>query len=129
MLKKLSQEQFQNRLTEMLKARQMFMPHITNNITTAWELYQKIVAEEEMSIFITNAQVEHLKQNPLKDLQRPKCPECGEDMVLKIGAVDMNGKQWATAWACKPCMIEIYSEDSVETWRKKLIDVKRLPEK
>jgi len=122
MIKKLTEKQFQERLKGLMFARKIFMPHITNNITIAWEMYQEMVAGEKMEIFIANAQVEHLDKNPLKGLKRPKCPECNGDMVLRLGAVDMDGKQWPTAWACKPCIIEVYSDKSVDEWRRELVD-------
>lgn len=122
MKKNLTEEQFQKRLRELAIARKIFIPHITNNVTTAWEMYQGLVASEKMDIFISNAQVEHLDKNPLKGLKRPKCPECNGDMVLRLFPVDMNGKQWPTSWACKPCIIEVYSDKTVEQWKGELVD-------
>jgi hypothetical protein len=119
-MKKLTFNEFQNRIEEVAKASKIFIPHITDNISIAFELYQKILAEEAMPVMISTQEAGGQSMTPMDDYERPKCPECDTDMRLKIFAVDPEGKEWPTAWACTNCLAEFYSEKTEREWRGEL---------
>ena len=98
----------------------IFIPSITNNITEAFKFYQDILAEEKMEIFISTAAGGNRPQTPLDDFIRPKCEECGIDMMLKMKVGDIDGKVWETAWHCNNCLTDVYSDKTIHEWMKEL---------
>jgi len=119
-MKKLTFNEFQARVEAVAKASKIFIPHITDNISIAFELYQKVLAEEEMPLTISTEETSHQAMTPMDDFERPKCPECNMDMRLKLFAKDPDGKEWPTAWVCGNCLAEFYSEKTELQWRQEL---------
>jgi hypothetical protein len=120
-MKKLTYKEFAKRTEEISKARKIFIPHITDNISIAFELYQEILAEEEMQVSIPTSVGGNKSLSPIDDYERPKCPECQTELGLKINAIDIDGKVWPTAWACPSCLAEYYSEKTVNQWMEELV--------
>ena len=124
-MRRISFEEFRDRTEALLKARKIFMPHFTKNITIAFELYQEILAGQERKRFLTTVTGGRVSMTWLDQYERPKCPECQEPLYLKIIAVATgpgNLKGWKTCWECigPSCIYEEYSKKSVEEWMKKL---------
>ena len=119
-MKKLTYSEFSQRTVEIAKAKKIFMPHITNNITTAFEIYQEILAEEAMQTMISTLQGGQREPSFFDMFERPKCPECGTDMRLRIDTTDADGKHWPTAWVCSKCLAEYYSEKTPQEWVEEL---------
>lgn len=119
-MKKMTYEEFAQRTAEITKAKKIFMPHITNNITTAFEIYQELLAEEEMQVMISTLLGGNKEPSILDMYERPKCPECGVDLRLRIGTADAEGKEWPTAWVCSTCLAEYYSEKTPQQWVEEL---------
>jgi hypothetical protein len=118
-MKKLNYAEFQKRVNEVNKASRIFDP-LTNNISEAFRLYQEVLAEEEMEVFVSTSLAGNRVMTPMDDFERPKCPECDIDLRLKIFPVDVDGKQWNTAWVCIQCQAEFYSEKTVPEWMNEL---------
>lgn len=119
-MKKMTYEEFAKRTIEIAKARRIFTPHITANITTAFEIYQEILAEEKMQAMISTLQGGQKEPSFFDMFERPKCPECGTDMRLRIDTADADGKHWPTAWVCTTCLAEYYSEKTPQEWVEEL---------
>ena len=117
-MKKLTHTEFQHRVNEVNKAYRIFSP-LTNNMTEAFRLYQEVLAEERMEVFVSTA-AGNRPLTPLDDFERPKCPECNLDLRLKVGAKDQNEKEWSTAWLCEKCLVEFYSDKTVQEWMNEL---------
>jgi len=120
MMKKLTYKEFEERVEAVAKASKIFIPHITTNISIAFELYQTILAEEERALIISTFEAGQKALTPMDDYERPTCPECDVVMRLKIFAKDSEGKEWATAWVCGQCFAEFYSDKTPEEWMKEL---------
>lgn len=92
----------------------------TRNITEALALYLKNDAgpDEQIPLFITSPEI-HRVQEVLKHI-RPRCDDCNTELYLKVGTRDPNGKTYPTAWTCKNCGIEHYSELTPAEWLKEL---------
>jgi hypothetical protein len=120
-MKKLSYEDFQHRINEVNKAARIFAP-LTNNVSEAFKLYQEVLAEEKMEVFVTTATHGNRPLTPLDDYERPKCPECEDkpDLRLRINARDIDGKIWPTSWICVKCNAEFYSEKTAKEWMEEL---------
>ena len=118
-MKKLSYEEFQKRINEVNKAAKIFAP-LTNNISEAFRIYQEVLAEEHMQIFVSTAEMGNQSMTPMDDFERPKCPECQNELRLKLGAKDQDGKEWNSSWVCTQCLAEFYSEKTAEEWMNEL---------
>lgn len=118
-MKNIDYKEFHKRVTEVAKASRIFAP-LTNNITEAFMLYQQVLAEEQMEIFVSKATASSRPLTPVDDWNRPKCPECETPLRLKFNAADMDGNIWPTAWVCEKCLAEYYSEKTVEQWKEEL---------
>jgi hypothetical protein len=119
MVKKLTFEEFSKRTQEVLKAQKIF-GEFTNNISTAFAIYQDILADEQMDVFISTAIAGNQAMTPMDDFERPKCPECGTGLRLKLGAKDSEEKEWNSAWVCTQCLAEFYSEKTAQEWKNEL---------
>jgi hypothetical protein len=118
-MKKLNFNEFQNRINEVNKAYRIFSP-LTNNMTESFRLYQEVLAEEKMEVFISTAVGGTRPPSPLDDFVRPKCPECQTSLRLRVEAKDENGKEWNTSWVCENCKAEFYSNKTVQEWMNEL---------
>ena len=120
-MNKLTSEEFHQRVSEVAKARKIFIPNITKNISEAFILYQEVLIAEEKRI-AENITTEAGTRMPmlLDGYIRPKCPECNEEMGLKLKAKDAKGKEWESSWNCPKCLLEYYSEKTFDDWLKEL---------
>lgn len=124
MVKKLTFEEFNKRTQEVLKAQKIF-GEFTNNISVAFAMYQDILADEEMSVFISTLEGGKRTMTMIDDYVRPRCPECNTELRLRVNPVDANGKPWETAWVCTECQAEFYSEKTVPELMAELKKVER----
>lgn len=124
-MKKLNYAEFSNRINEVNKAAKIFAP-LTNNISEAFRLYQEILAEEKMEVFVSTSVGGNRPLTMVDDYERPKCPECNIDLRLKLDPLDAEGNRWNTAWVCVKCQAEFYSEKTVAEWMQEL--KKNVPE-
>ena len=112
-MKKLNLDEFQKRINETVKARKIFIKSgITNNITVAFQLYQDILADEEMAVMISGI------NTPFGNIDRPIC-DCGLEMRLDPRPRKIGDKVYPTTWVCK-CGIEEYTDKTVEQWYEEL---------
>lgn len=119
MMKKMNYEEFQHRVNEVNKAARIFDP-LTKNVSDAFKIYQEVLAEEKMEVFISTMVYGSKSLTPLDDYVRPTCPECNTELGLKLMAKDQNGKEWETAWVCTNCNAEFYSDKTVKEWMDEL---------
>ncbi|MFA5322373.1 MAG: hypothetical protein WC373_06825 [Smithella sp.] len=92
----------------------------TKNITEALRMYLENDAgpDEQIPLFITTPELHQMRK--LLEIERPRCDDCEEELHLKVNARDPEGKAYPTAWVCKSCGIEYYSELSPADWLKEL---------
>ena len=73
-IKRISRDRFIEDTTAILDARRIFIDsNVTKNITVAYELYQKVLAEKEIELKTQNSK---LRTSIL-------CPECGSNNVVR----------------------------------------------
>jgi hypothetical protein len=120
-MKKMTFSEFHYRMTEVQKSRRIFIESgLLTNITTAFEIYQEILAEEKLDLFVSTAVMGNRPMSQVDDYIRPKCPECQEEMRLRIGAEDGDGNKWETSWVCEKCFYEEYSNKNILQWMGEL---------
>jgi predicted lactoylglutathione lyase len=89
-------------------------------MTDAFRLYQEVLAEEKMEVFISTATGGSKPQTPIDDYERPKCPECDVELMLRLNVKDIDGKVWNTSWFCQKCLTDYYSEKTPQEWMHEL---------
>lgn len=118
-MKQMNFQEFSKRVEEVNKASKIFAP-LTDNVSKAFELYQEVLAEEKMEIFVSSATGGSRPKTPIDDYNRPKCPECDIDLMLRINVKDIDGKEWNTSWFCQKCLTDYYSDKTVQEWMQEL---------
>jgi RNase P subunit RPR2 len=119
-MKKMNYEDFSTRIKEVAKARKIFIPHITKNISIAFELYQEIFAEEKLDVFVSTTTAGNQTISPLDEYKRPVCDECNSELWLKVAPVTRDGVTYPTTWVCKECGIEYHTEKTAQEWMEEL---------
>jgi uncharacterized protein with PIN domain len=99
---------------------------ITNNITEALRLYLENDAgpDEQAPLFIATPEIHQVER--VLEQARPRCDECEAELYLQVNARDSTGRAYATAWVCKCCGMEYYSDMSPAAWLKELQDEARI---
>jgi hypothetical protein len=132
-VKKMSREEFYDRLNAVAEAKRIFIDSgITNNITVAFEMYQKTIAERERPL-VLDSKIEEAHRGPdfgppyisLEvdiELEKPTCPDCGA--VLAMRGVTATEKQqgYKSCWVCQDpkCRYEGLSDKSPMWWYRNL---------
>ena len=111
-MKALTIQAFNDRLEAVARARQIFIPHITTNISIAFELYQEILAEHQRQARINTQSAGHQAPSILDQLGRLNCLKCETPMALRILS---NGK-FKTQWECPRCGNKRRSKKTLNEW-------------
>ena len=120
-MNRLSQQEFQDRIEAVARARVIFIKSgLTNNITDAFTLYQEVLAEQERAVVIETITSGNRPPALFDRFDRPKCPECGGDMMFR--AVPENPEGIKVQLVCEnpECDTVLNSEMSIEDWAKEL---------
>ena len=112
-MKKLNFTEFQNRINEVNKAYRIFNP-LTNNMTEAFRLYQEVLAEEKMEVFISSSVGGNRPMTPMDDYERPLCPDCDNPMRFRVLQPNDDGVN--TQLVCENCDLVLDSEKTIQEW-------------
>jgi len=124
-MKQMTFEEFEDRTKAVVRARKIFTPHLTKNITEAFAIYQKVLAETPRSVMISSKEGGRRPQTIVDQFERPLCPECGEPLflrIIKIPKGPRNKKGWKSCWVCDGplCCYESYSKLDINQWLARL---------
>lgn len=131
-MKILSPNEFKRRALAVSHARKIFIPHVTKNITIAFEMYLQVMYDmiEPMRLRLTSRDGGR-PPTLLDTYVRPKCPKCGWDLFLRLissgGKCPQTGKVipenanrfgWRSCWECVKgdCVYEEYSKKELKDW-------------
>ena len=120
-MKELTEAEFKDRTLAILRARKIFMDSgITKDLSLAFELYQKVVAEREREIFISTQSYLLKPRSYMDEYEKPKCPDCGSQMGFR--KVPKNDSGIQSQWVClsKECDTVLDSENDINWWMDKL---------
>lgn len=122
-MKRLSFKEFHDRLQAIAEAEEIFIPHITTNVSVAFELYQKVLADKERQLRLVEERLRDY--SILHDRARPKCPDCGAELGLRLintpkGKGNVHG--YKSAWVCEEgdCVYEAFYHKTLEDWLEEL---------
>jgi len=127
-MKRLAYEGFHDRVEALLRARKIFIPHITKNISIAFEIYQELLAEQERDLYLESER--QYMYSIISGYIRPLCPDCNSELYLRViypeeGPSNTQGYQ--SCWICikDDCIYEKYS---METMSQIIKTLKKKPE-
>jgi len=122
-MKKLTTGEFHDRAQAIIRARRIFIPHLTKNISIAFEIYQEMLAETERKLRLDEERAKDY--GILSEKQRPICPKCGKELFLRLigtpqGAGNIHG--YRSAWVCSEgdCIYEDFSKNTLQDWLEQL---------
>ena len=119
-MKEITEEEFQDRTQAILRARQIFIDsEVTNNISVAFEIYQKVLADREREIFISTQVYGNKPRSPLDRYERPIC-ECGSEMAFRIVPQNDEGIKVQLVCTNEKCDIVLYSDNDIQWWQSNL---------
>lgn len=116
----LSQKEFQDRVEAVARAMGIFGKITGGNITEAFTLYQKVLAEQDRQVWITTA-VSGNRPRALFDLyERPRCPDCESDLLFRPVPENPEGVKTQLVCSNTQCNVVLDSELTLEEWEKEL---------
>ena len=123
-MKELTREEFFERMHAIQRARRIFFDSgLTDNITTAFQIYQEVFAEREREIFL-NVNVFREMLPSLSDhidkYERPKCPDCNTDMQFRQLDENPEGIKIQLVCSNESCDTVLNSENDLQWWMDNL---------
>lgn len=97
-MKKLSYTEFADRCGAIQRAMQIFGHMTENDITRAFAAYQLVLAETPRPIMLDTETHGNRAQTILDKYERPKCPDCGADLMIR--RVPPNDEGVNTQFVC-----------------------------
>lgn len=121
-MKRLTRQEFIERSMAITRAKKIFMPDITKNLTTAFEIYQDLLAEQDRKIFLSS-RTGYPYAGRLSMFALPRCPDCDDTLFLRPvttpkGKANRHG--YRSCWECRFCGYEDYSTKEIGEWLSEL---------
>ena len=111
-MKTLNKEEFSDRMQAVIRARKIFIPHITKSINVAFDIYQQVLADRERKL--TLAQERKEEYNLTNRINPVTCPNCKTPMRLRAVA---KHETFKSCWYCiTNCNYEQYSPKTLADW-------------
>jgi len=116
----MTEEEFQDRTQAILRSNQIFIDSgVTKNISIAFEIYQKVLADREREIFLSTQFYGNKPRTPFDHYERPLC-ECGSEMQFRM--VPPNDEDIKLQLVCinEKCDIVLNSDNDINWWLSNL---------
>jgi hypothetical protein len=119
-MKKLTREEYQDRIEAVNRAMRIFSHMTDNDVTKSFTAYQEILAEKEREINLPLSSMRITTGSIFDSLERPKCPDCGEDMYVR--SVPQNDSNINSQLICSnnTCDVLLNSTNTIDDWIKEL---------
>lgn len=111
-MKNIDFDAFNDMAGALARARHIFVPHFTQNITLAFTLYQELLAEHHRPLRQNTLSAGHQPPSIIDELGRLDCFKCDTPMSLRILS---NGK-FKTQWECPRCNYKRRSKRTLNDW-------------
>ncbi len=120
-MKELTQEEFTDRTLAILRSQKIFIDSgVTNNITTAFILYQQVCAEREREIFISTNRYGKTPRTFMDRYERVNCPDCNYDMQFRMVPDNPDGIKIQLVCSNELCDTVLNSPNDITWWMKNL---------
>lgn len=119
-MKKVTEEEFQDRVQAILRAHQIFIDSgVTKNISIAFELYQKVLSDREREIVVSTTRYGNKPRTIMDKYERPQC-ECGAFMAFRMVPFNEDGIKCQLVCTSEKCDIVLNSENDLNWWMEHL---------
>lgn len=120
-MNKLSEEEFKDRMGAIQRARRIFIePGLTNNITTAFRIYQEVFAEREREIFINTFVHGDRSRTFMDNYERLSCIDCGFDMLFRQARDNQEDIKIQLVCSNHKCDMVLNSKNDLQWWMENL---------
>ena len=119
-MNKLTEQEFQDRIQAVARARKIFINLTGGNITDAFTLYQEVLAEQERAVIINTLTAGNRPPALFDQFERPKCPDCGANLMFRPVPINPEGIKVQLICENPECDTILNSEMSIEEWAKEL---------
>lgn len=119
-MNKLTQQEFQDRVQAVARARRIFINLTDGRIDNAFTLYQAVLAEQERDVIINTLTSGNRPPALFDNFERPKCPDCGADFMFRPLADNPEGYKVMLTCENPQCKTVLYSENDIQWWAEEL---------
>jgi hypothetical protein len=119
-MNKLTEEEFQDRVEAVVRARKIFIKLTEGNISNAFILYQEVLAEKYRPILLDSKNAGSRVMTQFDSFIRPKCPDCNSDMSFRQIKDNEEGIRSQLVCSNKDCDTVLNSELSLDDWMRDL---------
>jgi len=119
-MNKLTQQEFQDRVQAVARARKIFINLTDGRLDNAFILYQEVLAETERAIIINTLTSGNRPPALFDQFERPKCPDCGANLMFRPVPINPEGIKVQLVCENPECDTVLNSEMSIEDWAKEL---------
>ena len=123
-MNRMTREEFEDRIEAVQEAREIFGELTEGRIDRAFEAYQLILAKRERKLIISILEGNR-PPSPLDQFERPKCEDCGADILFRVLAENSEGYRTLLECSNPQCQARWYSEMDINQWVKELQDASR----
>jgi hypothetical protein len=117
-MNKLSEQEFQDRIQAVARARKIFIDSgLTRNISDAFTLYQEVLAEQDRALTLQTEKDGNRPRSILDEYKRPRCPLCPTGEIMFRPAPD-GPEGYSTELMCSEpaCNGFWYSKTTIPEW-------------
>lgn len=120
-MNKMSREEFNDRIEALQRSRKIFIESgLTDNITVAFEAYQTVCADRERKLFLSSQSDGNRKPSMMDQYERPKCPDCGSDMMFRVMKENEEGVKTQLVCSGLRCDTVLNDEHDLSWWMENL---------
>jgi hypothetical protein len=119
-VKKVSEDEFQDRSQAILRSHKIFIDSgVTKNISIAFELYQKVLADYERQIFVSTQTHGMRPRTEFDKYERPVC-DCGTEMMFRAVLPNDEGIKCQLVCQNPKCDTVLNSDNDLDWWMSNL---------
>lgn len=118
-MKNLTQEEFNSRIRDVQRSWKIFKHLTANNLTNAFLAYQEILAKDKKEMLDSDIHGAR-PRTPIDNFERPKCPDCGTDMMFRQVPENEEGILIQLVCENNLCDTVLNSSNDMNWWIKKL---------
>lgn len=116
-MNKLTRDEFIDRTRAVLRAKNIFIDSgVTNNISVAFELYQKILADREREIELNTIAAGSRNRTIMDKYERPLCPVCNNPMRFRRVPENTEGIKIQLICENPKCDTVLDSDKDIQWW-------------
>jgi hypothetical protein len=120
-MKKLTREEFDDRVQAFIRAEKIFVNSgITDNITTAFRIYQAVLADRERDLHVAPSEHGFIPGSQMNRYERPRCPDCGAFMGFRVVPENAEGVKTQLVCMNGACGLVLDSDLTMPEWQEKL---------